>query len=159
MIILFTLFEILLSNLNAQDYYGVIIGAGTQEIQNICDDDAQQLKNHLITYLGWCESKLVLKLHNDFPTPIMVYNLIQQMPKSEFSKRLFYYSGHGTREGLDFPNTLDILTPAKLEEYFDPNYPKYITIIDACYSGIFPLTMSSGYNISSTDDKTEANGI
>lgn len=127
---------------------------------------ANAMAYNLIAYQDWQSDSVVVLLdqivNNDISTAkSVIMQAINSMPKNEYNIGFFYYVGHGTNEGLVMlntayqdMNTIPKIHPWELQDCFG-TFNNYCAFIDACYSGVFADSMTTGF-IGTSSTATEA---
>jgi hypothetical protein len=161
LIVGFMFFLLLSLNLFAQTsdkLYGVTVGmrtyvAPTSVILN-SRMTAEFVKTTLNSWQNWTNSNITILID---PTKTDIKNAVQAMPKNSDNVNFFYYCGHGTTDGMWMLDNNSHICPSTFQSYFG-TFNRYAAYIDACYSGVFKDSMTTGFIGTSTTSSEESWG-
>jgi len=112
-----------------------------QDLPINIENDATDMQNYLVWYQGWSSNNIEVKL-NSYATANEITSYISSMPNTRGTSEVFFYSGHGTENGLyTYSGTV---TPGNLQDAFGESYNQYCCILHSCHSGEFVYGMSKG---------------
>jgi parallel beta-helix repeat protein len=142
-----------LINGQSVEYHAVIAGINDYyplaNNLNWCVKDAEDMEDKLKQYEGWLDANITLRTNTN-ATLTYLWNDLNNMPYGTGNTNLFFFSGHGSTDGLltyyyNSQNTFNF-SPSSLEERISHNgsFNQYTAILDACFSGVFTEEMTTG---------------
>lgn len=101
--------------------------------------DVEKMSDYF-TDIGISEERIFLLLDEDTPDRESFLSIFEKIPS--FQRIIFYYTGHGVKDGIKLPNS-DKIRYGEIRNLLEKKSQSYIMVMDCCNTG----TMGFNYLI------------